>query len=73
MGRRVRGDDATWRAFAPTESLRIQLSNSNVIYKHSFAISRPDTPEFYPEVHPLMIRGRRECRAPAAPAASHAK
>jgi hypothetical protein len=38
--------------------------------RYGFAISRPDMPEFYPESPALLIRGRRECRAPDAPAAA---
>jgi hypothetical protein len=31
---------------------------------HNFTISRPDTPEFFPQNRlPSEIRGRRECRA----------
>jgi hypothetical protein len=38
--------------------------------KRSFAISPRDAPEFCSDVPPSEIRGRRECRAPDAPAAS---
>jgi hypothetical protein len=45
--------------------LRIHASNSD-----SFAFSPRDAPEFCVKVPPSEIRGRRECRAPDAPAAS---
>jgi hypothetical protein len=51
--------------------LPIQLSNS-VAGSHSFAIS-PPMREFCRECPALEKRGRRECRALDAPAASHAK
>jgi hypothetical protein len=41
---------------------------------HSFAISRPDKPEVFRQNSlPAHCKGRRECRAPNAPAASRAK
>jgi hypothetical protein len=40
---------------------------------HGFAISPRNPREFYLDVLPSEIRGRRECRARDAPAASHAK
>jgi hypothetical protein len=44
----------------------------NSIFKQHSAFSRRDTPEFILKVPP-SIRGRRECRAPGAPAAACAK
>jgi hypothetical protein len=41
--------------------------------EYSFAISPQVRASFYRNVPPREIRGRRECRAPNAPAASHAK
>ena len=51
---------------------RFQFSNSRCC-KHSFAISPRVSLEFCVHVPPSEIRGRREYRAPEAPAASHAK
>ena len=39
-------------------------------HKHGFAISPPETCELLPSTSPSPIRGRGECRAPDAPAAS---
>jgi len=45
--------------------LRIHASNS-----HSFAFSSRDAPEFWVNVPPSEVRGRRESRVPVAPAAA---
>ena len=50
-----------------------RFSNSSSVRRHSFAISRRDAPEVCQKFPCPPIRGRRECRAPNAPAASHAK
>jgi hypothetical protein len=47
--------------------------NSRTIRRHDFAISPRIRASFTLNVLPPEIRGRRECRAPAAPAASRAK
>jgi hypothetical protein len=52
-------------ACAPTS-----ISNSGILCIHSFAISRPDMPEVCQKFPYPPIRGRRECRAPDAPAAA---
>src|SRR6202023_3641652 len=39
-------------------------------WRHSFAISPPIRASFAGEIPPFLIRGRRECRAPDAPAAA---
>jgi hypothetical protein len=44
-----------------------------ILHSHSFAISRPDMPEVCQKFPYPPIRGRRECRAPDAPAAACAK
>jgi hypothetical protein len=46
------------------------ISNSGILCIHSFAISRPDMPEVCQKFPYPLIRGRRECRAPDAPAAA---
>jgi len=43
---------------------RIQISNSSILCRHGFAISRPDTPEFYPER--LALRDQRAQGMPGA-------
>jgi hypothetical protein len=45
----------------------------HAMHAHSFAISRRDAPEFLLSTFRPHIRGRRECRALGAPAASRAK
>jgi hypothetical protein len=47
--------------------------SNGLIRSHSFAIPRRDAPEFCSSHSPRKIRGRRECRALDAPAASRAK
>jgi hypothetical protein len=42
-------------------------------WKHTSSFPRHDVPEFCNLVVPLLVRGRRESRAPAAPVASCAK
>jgi hypothetical protein len=59
-------------AFAGDDS-QIQISNSNIPGSHSFAISPRDAPEFLLSTFRPHVRGRRECRALGAPAASRAK
>jgi hypothetical protein len=52
------------RRFAPTRWLLAMTT------KHNFAISPRISREFCQEHPALSIRGRRECRAPDAPAAA---
>jgi hypothetical protein len=51
---------------------RKRIQSSAAARKHSFAISPRNSREFCSSLGPLQIRGRRECRALDAPAASYA-
>jgi hypothetical protein len=50
-----------------------RLKRGMTIEKHDSAFPRRDAPEVFKKSFTQEIRGRREYRALAAPAASHAK
>src|SRR5258708_28949562 len=60
-----------WRAHA--QRITSDSIFNSFIRRHSFAISPRLRASFTGSVLPSKFRGRRECQAPEAPAASHAK
>jgi hypothetical protein len=67
-------DDADWvcGAFVLNEFYGFNFQTAHS-HGHRFAISPQISREFCFEILPLKFRGRRECRALDAPAASRAK
>jgi hypothetical protein len=61
------------RPLSRTMTAGIQISNSGIPCRHGFAISPRIHASFALNVLPSAIRGRRECRAHDAPAASRAE